>query len=162
VNHNLSKDVTVLGLGNPLMSDEGVGVAVIERFSAHSDKFPNVDFIDAGTGGMSILHLIEGKRKVIIVDCAYMGTEPGTIRKFGPDEVRSVKKLAHQSLHETDIFKIIDLAKQLGNCPQEISFFGIEPETIEPKQKLSKIISTRIDDYIITISKEFILYDFSR
>jgi hydrogenase maturation protease len=154
MNHNLAGNVIVLGIGNPLMSDEGVGIAIIEWFSAHREKFPDVDFIDAGTGGMSILHLIEGRRKVIIVDCAFMGTEPGAIRKFVPDEVRSVKKLAHQSLHEADILKIIDLAGQLGTCPQEIVFYGIEPETIELNQQLSKTITANMDNYISTISEE--------
>ena len=99
----MKNEVAVLGLGNPLMSDEGVGVFVVERLLADQEKYPAVDFIDAGTGGMAILHLIADRKKVIIVDCAYMEAEPGTIKRFTHDDVKSVKKLAHLSLHEVDI-----------------------------------------------------------
>lgn len=136
------------------MSDEGIGGQIIERFAAESQKYPSVDFIDAGTGGMVILHLIDSRRKVVFVDCAYMGVKAGTIKRFSPDEVKSVKKLAHYSLHEADVLKIIDIAKQLNQCPQEIVIFGIEPESIEPGRQLSKTLTAKVDDYIAVIAEE--------
>lgn len=148
------KDIVVLGLGNPLMSDEGIGPAVVEWFSQHAEEYPSIDFIDAGTGGMSILHLLENRRKAIFIDCAYMGTEAGTIRKFEPDDVKSVKKLAHQSLHEADILKIINLSKELGRQPQSIVIWGIEPEKVELGQALSETLAGKMNDYISAISKE--------
>lgn len=150
---NRNKTV-VLGLGNPLMRDEGIGTVLIEKLSAIADKFPGVDFIDAGTGGMSILYLIEERQKVIIIDCAYMNTAPGTIKKFRPDQAESVKKLAHQSLHEVDILKVIQLATQLDNCPPDIIFFGIEPEKIEQGQSLTETIASKMQTYIDTITAE--------
>ena len=83
---------------------------------------------------MSLLHLIANRKKAIIIDCAKMGAKPGTIRRFTADEVQSVKKLSHFSLHEVDILQVINLSKQLGECPDEIVFFGIEPESLEPGQ----------------------------
>jgi hydrogenase maturation protease len=144
----------VLGLGNPLMRDEGIGTVLIEKLSALADEFGGIDFIDAGTGGMSILYLIEGREKVIIIDCAYMNSSPGTIKKFRPDQVRSVKKLAHQSLHEVDILKVIELAKQLDNCPPDIIFFGIEPEKIEQGQGLTDTLTEKMQSYMDTILAE--------
>ena len=153
----MEKRIVVLGLGNRLMSDEGVGSHIVERFQTQADKYPLVDFIDAGTGGMSILHRIKDHEKAVIIDCAYMKTKPGTIKKFRPDEVKSVKKLAHHSLHDVDVLKIIELSKQLDQCPDKIVIFGIEPEKIEQSYELSSSITARIDDYIITISQELIL-----
>ncbi len=150
----MKKKIAVLGLGNPLMADEGIGCRVIERFLSHADKYPDIDFIDAGTGGMSILHLITDRYKVILIDCAYMGTKPGTIKRFKPDDAQSTKKLAHQSLHEVDILKVLDLARQLGQYPDEVIVFGIEPEAIEQKQNLSKTISQKLDEYVAVISAE--------
>ncbi len=66
------------------MSDEGIGGFIIERLLKQADKYPDVEFLDAGTGGMSLLHLIEGRRKAVLIDLAYMGTPPGTIIKFPP------------------------------------------------------------------------------
>lgn len=136
------------------MSDEGVGTSIIERFLAQSSEYPSVDFIDAGTGGMSILHLIAGRQKAIFIDCAYMGTTAGTIKKFKPDEVISVKKLAHQSLHEADVLKVIDLAEHLNQSPQRIVIFGIEPESTDPSDKLSETVESKMNDFVAAISEE--------
>ncbi len=150
----MKKETIVLGLGNPLMGDEGIGIKLIEMLQSASGDFPEADFIDAGTGGMSLLHLISGRRKAVIIDCCIMGTEPGTIRQFKPDEVKTVKQLTHQSLHEVDIIKVIDLARQLGECPEEIIFFGIEPETVSQQMELSDILTDRLAQYIETIETQ--------
>jgi len=150
----MRKDIVVLGLGNPLMSDEGIGGFLIEALSKKQDNFPDVEFIDAGTGGMSLLHLIADRDKVILVDCAYMNTEPGTIKKFTPQQVKSVKNLAHQSLHEADVLKIIDISRELDQCPRQIIIFGIEPERVELGHKLSDALSSRVSDYLDAIAAE--------
>jgi hydrogenase maturation protease len=160
----MKKAVIVIGLGNTLMSDEGAGVRVVQRLldlsaeaSAKADfagRFPSVDFAEAGTGGMSILHLIRGKDKAIFIDCAKMGEEPGVIRKFTPQEIKSTKVLSHQSLHEFDLIKIINMADKLGECPAEIIIFGIEPQSVKPGCELSKILADRLDEYVTMIRKE--------
>ena len=150
----MKKAVIVIGLGNTLMSDEGVGVRVVHRLLDFAGRFPSVDFAEAGTGGMSILHLIRGKDKAIFIDCARMSEEPGVIRKFTPQEIKSTKVLAHQSLHEADLIKVIDLAGQLGQCPAEIVIFGIEPQSVKPGCELSKILADRLDEYVTMIRKE--------
>jgi hydrogenase maturation protease len=93
----MKKPVVVLGLGNPLMGDEGIGVYLIERLADSAADYPSVDVLDAGTGGLSVLHCIEGRRKAIFIDCAFMDETPGTIRRFTPEEVRSRKVLASVS-----------------------------------------------------------------
>ena len=148
------KDVVVIGLGNELMSDEGVGIHLVRRLSELQDKFPLVDFIEAGSAGMNLLHLIVNRKKAVIIDCAKMGAEPGTMRRFTPDEVQSIKKLNHFSLHEADILQVINLSKQLGECPEEVIFFGIEPETLKPGRKLGKTLANRIESDAIIIQKE--------
>jgi hydrogenase maturation protease len=150
----MRKSVVVLGLGNPLMADEGIGVVLIERLTETAGEYPSVDFIDAGTGGMSVLYHIEGRRKAVIVDCAFMGAPPGTIRRFTPDEVRSTKVLAHQSLHEADLMRILAMAGELGQAPDQVVLFGIEPERVEPGIGLSRTLRDRIDAYRSAILQE--------
>ena len=149
----MQKPVVVLGLGNPLMGDEGVGVRVIDILQSEAQSYPNAEFIDAGTGGLSILHMISGRQKAIIIDCALMGDKPGTVRTFGPDDVNTTKKLAHQSLHEADIIKIIEMAKQLGEGPDEVLFIGIEPESITERLSLSDTLENRTDEYADAVRK---------
>jgi hydrogenase maturation protease len=151
----MEKAILVVGIGNPLMSDEGVGVRIIERFQSEKDKFPDVEFVDAGTEGVAVLHLIANRKKVVFIDCALMGTMPGTIKKFFPDEVESVKKISNQSLHEADILKVVEMSKQLGESPGEIIFFGIEPQTVQQGNILSGNIEKRFEEYIEIISREF-------
>ena len=148
----MSEKILVLGLGNPLMSDEGIGGFLIERFLAKKQDYAHVDFLDAGTGGMTLLTLMENRKKVIIIDCAFMDTAPGTIKRFTPEDVITVKKLMHYSLHEADILKVIAMAKQLGQCPEEIIIFGIEPLTVEMNQQISDVLKEKIEQYFERIS----------
>lgn len=147
----MKKPIVVLGLGNPLMADEGIGVYLVEQLMQRASSYPKVDFFDAGTGGMTVLHRIEGRDRAIFIDCAFMGQEPGVIRRFTPDEVRSTKVLAHQSLHEADLLRVLGLAEELGQCPDRVVIFGIEPETVEPRQGISDVLIDRIEDYLAEI-----------
>jgi len=153
-NQSAKRPVVVLGLGNPLMADEGIGVCLVERLAESAGDYPDVDFIDAGTGGLSVLYKLEGRRKAIFIDCAYMGEAPGSIRRFTPDEARSVKVLAHQSLHEADLLRIIDMARQLGQAPEEVVIFGIQPQLIEFSMGLSPALASRIPEYLAVIRQE--------
>lgn len=152
------KPTIVVGLGNPLMADEGIGTVLVDALAklARDGKLPNetVEYYDGGCGGMYLLHTIAERKKAILIDCCLMGAEPGTIRRFTPDDVNSVKKMAHLSLHEVDILKVIELARQIGQCPDEIVIFGIEPVSIKPQMHLNEAIEARLDDYVAEIRKE--------
>ncbi len=152
----VKKDTVVVGLGNILLSDEGVGVYLIRQLLNQQDRFPKVEFIDAGSGGMNLLHIIANRKKALIIDCTKMGEKPGTMRRFGPEDVQSVKKMGQFSLHEADILRVIKLSEQLGECPGEIVFFGIEPESLEPGEELSKTLSAKLDAYTAEIRKELV------
>ena len=152
------KPTIVVGLGNPIMADEGIGVVLVEELSklAAAGKLPDetVEYYDGGCGGMYLLHTIAERKKAILLDCCLMGAEPGTIRRFTPDDVNSVKQMAHLSLHEVDILKVIELARQIGQCPEEIVIFGIEPVNITQQTHLNDAIAEKIPDYIAAIEAE--------
>jgi len=150
----MRRPIVVLGLGNPLMADDGIGVELVERLAQEAGRYPAADIIDAGTGGMSVLHMIEGRRKAILIDSAHMGETPGTIRRFTPEEVRSAKILAHQSLHEADLLRVLTLAEQLGQAPETMVIFGIQPQVVEPRQGVSGILLDRVDHYLTEIRSE--------
>lgn len=153
-NFKLRTSTVVLGLGNPLMADEGIGVRLVVRLSRLAAERPDVEFLDAGTGGLAVLHHIQGRRKAVFIDCAYMGEEPGAIRRFTPEEVHSSKTLAHQSLHEADLLRILDMSQQLGQAPDEVVIFGIQPQRIEPAMELSPVLEDRMDEYLAVLLKE--------
>jgi len=150
----MKNETIVLGLGNPLMGDEGIGNELVELLKSTSDQCSGVDFIDAGTGGMSLLYHFENRKKAIIIDCAFMGETPGTVKRFTPEEVKTVKKLTHLSLHEVDILKVIELAKQLNQCPEEIIFYAIQPDKVEQQHHLSKTLQKKLSQYAKQIQTE--------
>jgi hydrogenase maturation protease len=153
------KSRIVVGLGNPLMSDEGIGVLLAQKLAqrAQNQAFPgceNVEFYDGGVGGLNLLYKIENRDKVILIDCAKMGEQPGVIRRFTPDQVRSVKNLGHFSLHEVDILKVLDLAGQLDAAPKEVVIFGIEPASLDLNPTVSDILAGQVETYLAAITEE--------
>jgi hydrogenase maturation protease len=152
----MKNDTVVIGLGNTIMTDEGIGCAVVGHLIALKSKFPEIDFVEAGTGGMNLLHIISGRKKVIIIDCALMGAEPGIIKRFTPENVKSVKRLSHYSLHDVDVLKVIEMSRQLGECPEEIVIFGIEPMRIEHGRQLSETLSAKLEGYTRCVKEELL------
>jgi hydrogenase maturation protease len=148
------KPILIVCLGNPLMRDEGIGVRLASELSNHLSDYPDVELSELGTGGLSVLHAIKGRKKVIFIDCAIMKQTPGTITRFNPDEVRSLKIGMRYSLHESDLLNIIELSKKIGECPDDIVIFGIEPKEIADGQGLSTELEKHIKEYIQTILKE--------
>ncbi len=152
------KPVIVIGLGNPLMADEGIGSALVaalaEKTQAGTLPTDDVEYLDGGCGGMYLLHSIAGRHKVILIDCAKMGLAPGTMRRFTPDDVATVKQMTHLSLHEVDILRVIELARMLDQCPDEIVIFGIQPQTIELQMHLTDTLQQRLPEYISQIVQE--------
>jgi len=148
-------DMVVIGLGSPLMSDEGVGVHLIRKLSTLDRKWPGVDFLDLGTAGARILHAIAGRKKAVFIDAAFMDKTPGTILRFTPEDVHSEKKLPRMSLHEGDLLQFLDLSRRLGECPKDIVIFGIQPRDLSPSESLSPALAGRTDEYVEIIAAEF-------
>lgn len=146
--------VVVISLGNPLMSDEGVGPRVLEALSARANDFPGVDFVDAGTSLLGAVHSMAGRRKAALVDCAVMGAEPGALRRFTPAEVASRKAGPGFSLHEGDLLSAIDLSRRLGECPPEIVLFGIQPASMEMGERLSPVLEAKLGEYVAAVCSE--------
>jgi len=146
--------VLVAGLGNPLMGDEGIGVRLVHNLQQRMSALPHVDFMDMGTGGLSVLHAIAGRPKVVFVDCAFMDEPPGTIRRFTPDSVASTKAQWRTSAHEGDLLAILELSRSLGECPPQVVIFGIQPASVEPRIGLSPAVEARLGEYAELIARE--------
>ena len=148
------KQTLIICLGNPLMRDEGIGIHLASELSSRLADHSGVEVLDLGTGGLTVIHAIEGRKKVVFVDCAIMGEAPGAIRRFTPEEVRSKKVKTRYSLHEGDLLDSLELSRNLGECPEDIVIFGIEPKHIAPGEGLSEELQSNIPLYVETILKE--------
>jgi len=136
------------------MRDEGIGIRLASELSAHLAEDPDVEVMDLGTGGLAVLHAIEGRKKIIFVDCAVMGQEPGTIFRFTPKQVSSKKVRMRYSLHEGDLLNTLELSRRLGECPDDIVIFGIEPKEIADGEGLTEELQNNIRQYVQTILQE--------
>lgn len=150
----VDKPIIVVGLGNPLMGDEGVGLHVVQRLEKRQDDFPNVEFVEGGTSLAAAVYRTMGRRKAVFIDCALMGEEPGTLRRFAPEHVCSVKYLSGVSLHEGDLCTLLEGLRMLGEAPKEVVIFGIQPVSIEPRMRLSECLLRRLDEYVAAIESE--------
>lgn len=136
------------------MTDEGIGVRIIQELVRTNRVPDSVEALDLGPGGLQVLHAFDGKDKAILVDCGFMGLEPGTLRKFSPDDVRTAKVRARQSLHEGDLFETLELAKGLGKCPAEVVLIAIEPSVVELGDSLSELLTAKFESYVDAVAEE--------
>ncbi len=120
----------VIGLGNPLLGDEGVGVRVVEELRGL--QLPDgVEVLEGGTAGLGLLALMEGYQRVIVVDAADMGHSPGHVVRFTPSEVQFKKTDASLSLHQIGLGEVLALAEALEMAPDELIIIGVQPGRIE-------------------------------
>jgi hydrogenase maturation protease len=148
------REIAVLGLGNPLMSDEGIGIRILEALERRADLPAGVELIDLGTGGLRLVHEAAGRRKLVLVDCARMGESPGVMRRFTPQDVRSRKVETRYSLHEGDVLANLELARRLGDCPDEVVLLGVEPASLAPGLELTAALAARLEDYVERVLDE--------
>ncbi len=146
--------ILVAGIGNPLMGDEGIGPAVVAAFAASRKPSPLVETADVGTGGLSLLYVLEGRQAAILVDCARMGEAPGVARTFTPEQVRSAKELPEVSLHEGDILDLVALGERLGMLPPRLVIVGVEPSWIGPGGELSPVVRSALPECAALLESE--------
>ena len=148
------KPILIICLGNPLMRDEGIGIRLASELLVHLTDNPDVEVLELGTGGLSVIHAIAGREKTVFVDCAIMGQAPGLMLRFTPGQVRSLKVRMRYSLHEGDLLNTLELSRRLGECPDDIVIFGIEPKEIAHGEGLTGELENNIQQYVQTILKE--------
>lgn len=108
--------ILVLGVGNPLMRDDGVGVLAVQALMAE-DWPPEVEFQDAGTLTQDLFHIQEGCSAFLILDVARFGGRPGEVRELDAGDLPGPQSPA-ASLHELDLLESLRLARELGACPK--------------------------------------------
>ncbi len=145
------KQILILGIGNILLKDEGIGVRVAEKMMTMSLP-PDVEVLEGGVKGLDLLYYIEGRKKVVVVDAVKAGAPPGTLFRF-TDKDLAAKKGVMRSAHGIDFSDVVAIAAFQGNKP-EIVFLGIEPESLDASMELSPLIEKNIPVLINLVMKE--------
>ncbi len=123
------KQITVLGVGNILFMDEGIGVRVVEALEAQYTFPENVKLIDGGVLGMNLLSTISDADHLIVVDAVKNGEKPGSLYRLEGEEIPQ-RILAKNSLHQVDLLESLTLCQVFEKVPETV-ILGVEPENIE-------------------------------
>lgn len=124
-----SPRIMVMGVGNILLSDEGLGVRFLEEL-AKKPLPDNVELLEGGTAGLELVHLIKEVDFLIIVDAINARTEPGSLFRFQPGDLQVFPEEYEVSFHQVGILEVLTLAKVLGQAPETL-IFGVQPKLLE-------------------------------
>lgn len=142
--------ILILGVGNILLKDEGIGVHVVRELE--KKNLPgNVEVMDAGTAVIDMMPYFENVKKLIVIDAVRAGREPGTIYRFAPEDIYENNKM---SLHQMGLLEALTMSREIGKCPGDAIVIGVEPEIIEPGLGLSEKLSCKVPDIVNTVIKE--------
>ena len=143
----------VLGVGNLLFTDEGVGIHAIKILLERYEFPQNVSIEDGGVLGMNLLGIISEADQLIVVDAIKNGGAPGALHRLAGDEIPK-RILAKNSLHQVDLLEALTLCQALDKVPETV-IVGIEPEDIETLSlELTAPVQEKMDDLIAMVLKE--------
>jgi hydrogenase maturation protease len=124
-----SRSVAVLGLGNPMRTDDGAGICAIRQLS-EVDKLPvGVQVIEGGTLGLELLHHLRGVTHLLVLDAVDTGSAAGTLSRFVDEELAALS--TGRSVHLLGLADLLGSMKLLGETPQEVVLLGIQPESTD-------------------------------
>lgn len=149
----MSNKIAIIGLGNLLLSDEGIGVHIVSELSKMYDLPEEISLLDGGTLGLDLLPLIEGKEKIIFIDAADLKKEPGSVAVIEDEKLPSflAPKL---SLHHVGLADLLFASSFQGNHPAKVILIGIQPEKMEIGLSLSDTLAQKKPEIIDLIVRK--------
>ena len=139
----------VIGLGNPLMGDDGVGLAALERLGDEW-QIEGVELVDGATWGLSLVPVIEDAERLVLVDAIAAHGEPGDIIELTRDRlpIYLSRKL---SPHQVDMRDALAVAELRGRLPNDVVAIGVQPAVVALGTELSAVVAQRLDELVDTV-----------
>lgn len=141
----------ILGIGNPLMGDDGVGIHVIRDLLAKPAAFAftggKIEILDGGTLGYLLIDRLAGTDALIVVDAANIGTSAGEVRVFLNEEMEvflSANQLS--SVHEVGLMDLVQMMTLTGQMPRRLALVGIQPSMIDWETELSPPLAQSVSN----------------
>lgn len=121
----------VLGVGNTILTDEGVGPWVVDRLSELNPDAPGITWLDGGTLSFSIAASVEDAEHLIVVDATNLKADPGTVQVFVDAEMDRMLSQHGRSVHEVGLMDLMNMARFAGLVPRRRALVGIQPEIVD-------------------------------
>lgn len=140
----------VIGLGNPLMGDDGLGLAVLERLREEWNLPDDVELVDGGTWGMTLLPMIEDANRLVLIDAIRTGAPAGTVVALERGQLP--RYLAHKlSPHQIDLKEVLALAELRGTLPAETVAVGAEPGEVVLSTTLTSMLEDAVEPVLLAV-----------
>jgi hydrogenase maturation protease len=147
MSHQSEGAIVVLGIGNTLRADEGIGIHALQRLLEKHRLPDRVRTIDGGVMGLELLPYIEGCSALLLLDAVDAGKPPGTVVRFVGEEVPAAweQKL---SMHQAGLADLLALLRMEGLMPQRLVLLGVQPATIDWSLELSPPVQAACDSLV--------------
>lgn len=139
------ESVLILGIGNTLLTDEGIGVHLVERMQRKVGEIDGVEYLDGGTLSFTLAEPIARADGLVVVDAARMGAAPGTLKVFHNEEMDRYLSGNRSSVHEVSLTDLLDIARLSECLPQQRCLVGIEPASLDWGEKPSDTVNSTIE-----------------
>ena len=156
----IARKPLILGVGNILLGDEGVGVRIAQALEKRPKILSHFDVVDGGTCGMELLDDMANREYIIIVDAVLANKAPGEIIVLHDEQV-PVFFSRKISPHQLGICDVLSALKLTDEFPKNLCLIGIQPETLEPQIALSEIVQNQFPEIFETLEKVLKNYHFS-
>jgi hydrogenase maturation protease len=143
----------VLGLGNVLLGDDGLGAAALARIEASYDLPAGMRLEDGGTLGLGLLGLLAEAERVILVDAVRTDGPPGTLVRLDGDHVMPAVR-DRLSPHQVGVAELLDAARLIGCYPATVTLIGLVPESIDLGLARSPAVAASLDKLVEAIVRE--------
>jgi len=143
----------VIGVGNLLLRDEGVGIHAVRELQKRSLP-PGVEVIDGGVAGIRLLDWFSEAQKLLLIDAAEMGLEPGAVARFTPEDVRFQSGDLKLSTHDVALPEVLAIARAVNQCPSEVIILGIQPKEISWGTELTPEVRAAVPKVVELVLEE--------
>jgi hydrogenase maturation protease len=146
-----SPDVVVLGLGNLLLQDEGVGIHALRTLQENYQFTPQIELVDGGTSGLDLLTFFRPEAKMIMLDAMLFEQSAGSIGRVENEDILA-RLNTKTSVHHLGLSDLLAIAQLTDVTPGEIVLFGVQPESMDLKVEPTKTVKDAIPkllEYVI-------------
>jgi len=146
------RPTVVLGVGNLVCGDDGVGIHAVQALTAM--PLPEgVEVVEGGTTPFDALSTVGPIGKLIVVDAAEMGEQPGTVRRLALEDLAGAEG-AGMSLHDLDLLWALDALRATGQAPEEVVIVGVQPASLAWSTELSPAVAARMPEVTEAVLSE--------
>jgi len=123
--------ILVLGIGNPLLTDEGIGLHTLNYLQTEYPDLPNVRYLDGGTLSFTLAPELEAVDSVIVLDASELNAPSGTVKCFIGAAMDAQLQQPRRSVHEVGLTDLLSIVRLNGRMPTHYALIGIQPDVVD-------------------------------